>query len=369
MPPPRILIASNSCWNLAHFRRPVIRALVERGHAVVAVAPADDHQAELAALGATVVPIDLRPGGRDPGADLRLLRDYRRLIVQHRPDVMMTFTVKPNIFGGIAARLSGVPAIATVSGLGSGFLGGRWLERLVRRLYRLGLGRAKAVLFQNTDDRDLFLRGRLVREGQARLVGGSGIDLDHFAPAAPRPGDGPVRFLMISRLLADKGVRDYAQAAAILRSRNAGVRVALLGGPGGDNPSAVPLAEVERWHDDGILDYLGAAADVRPAIADSDCIVLPSYREGLPRSLLEAAAMARPMIATDVPGCREVVIDGRTGMLSPARDPAALADAMERMSATSAAERAAMGDAARLLAEQRFGERAVVESYLAELAR
>jgi glycosyltransferase involved in cell wall biosynthesis len=319
-------------------------------------------------MGARFRPIAMRAAGTSLIEDGRLLRDYISLLRAERPALFLGFTAKPNIYGSLAARIVGVPVAATVSGLGSAFLQGGLLGGLLLRLYRVALARARSILFQNEADRDLFLARRIARPGQVRLVPGSGIDLDRFAPAPGDPHD-ELRFLLIARLLLDKGIADYVSAARIVRRDYPTARVQLLGGPGGDNPSAVPQADLTRWAAESIVEVLGVRDDVRPEIAAADCIVLPSYREGLPRSLLEGAAMARPLVASDVPGCREVIDDGVNGFLCTVKSPDSLAAAMLRIAAMRPDQRAAMGAAGRRKVAAEFDQRLVAEAYLAEAAR
>jgi glycosyltransferase involved in cell wall biosynthesis len=364
----KILLSSNSAWNLANFRRPVIEALIAAGHQVIAAAPADGHEDQLRAMGAEFRPIAMRAASTSPVADLRLLLDYARLIRVERPALFLGFTAKPNIYGSLAARMARVPVVATISGLGSAFLKGGLLGGLLLWLYRVALSNAQAIMFQNPADRNLFLERRIARPEQVQMVGGSGIDLERFKPTS-YPSDGHFRFLLVARMLRDKGIAEYVEAARIVRRAHPAVRFQLLGGPGGENPSAVPESELARWAAESIVEQLGVSDDVRPQIAAADCIVLPSYREGLPRSLLEGAAMARPLIATDVPGCREVVDDKVNGLLCAVRSAASLAAAMQRMLALAPAERTAMGQAGRRKVEAEFDERLVAEAYLTEVAR
>ena len=366
--PTKIMLSSNSAWNLANFRKPVIEALIAAGYDVVAVAPADGEEGRLESMGARFRPIRMRGAGTSPVEDSRLLLDYIKLLRDERPAMFLGFTAKPNIYGSLAARMTNVPVAATISGLGSAFLKGGLLGGLLLRLYRLALGGARAIFFQNPADRDLFIARRIARPTQARLVAGSGIDLGRFAPA-PLDRECPFRFLLIGRLLLDKGIREFIEAARMVRARHPDVNFALLGGAADDNPSAVPQAELARWAAESIVEQLGVRDDVRPHIAASDCVVLPSYREGLPRSLLEGAAMARPLIASDVPGCRDVVDHGINGLLCDVRSAASLAAAMERMLAMSPAERSAMGAAGRRKVEAEFDQRLVADAYLAEIAR
>ena len=363
----KIIVSSNSAWNLANFRKPVIEALIAAGIEVVAVAPADGQEGRLEAMGATFRAIKMRATGMSPFEDARLLLDYITLLRAERPCLFLGFTAKPNIYGSLAARITGVPVAATISGLGSAFLKGGALGWLLLRLYRSALTKAQAIFFQNETDRALFVDRRIARPDQARLVAGSGVDLDHFALTAVEPHD-DLRFLLVARLLLDKGIAEFVAAARIVRQRYPGARFQLLGGPGGDNPSAVPHADLARWAAEDIVELLGVQDDVRPAIAAADCVVLPSYREGLSRSLLEAAAMGRPLIASDVPGCREVIDDGVTGFLCAVRSAGSLATAMERIAAMSPAERAAMGANGRRKVAAEYDQKLVAAAYLAEAA-
>jgi glycosyltransferase involved in cell wall biosynthesis len=363
-----ILFISNCAWNLANFRRPLIEAFVTRGDRVACAASADGHETLLRDLGAEFFDLPVDAGGTSPIADLRLMNAMDRLMRSVRPAALLTFTIKPNIYGPLVARVRGVPAIPTVSGLGSSFLGGGLTGFITNRLYRLSFAGARTVIFQNDDDRSLFISRGLVEPVRTRVVPGSGIDLDRFRPA-PLPPRGPVSFLLIARLLRDKGLVEYAEAARILINEGLDVRCAVLGPEGGSNPSAVPKGQVERWIRNGTIDYLGPTDDVRGAIAKADCVVLPSYREGLPRSLLEAAAMARPVIATDVPGCRDVVAHGVNGLLCAPRSASALAAAMRQMASLNRDERLAMGEAGRCKVEAGFDQRGVAATYLAEVGR
>ena len=361
-----IVMCANTAWNLANFRAPIITSLLEDGYRVIATAAKDGAESRLLALGAEFRPLPIQSSSRNPLDDFRLILALRRLLRAERPAALMTFTIKPNIYGMMAARLTGTRGFATVSGLGSAFLAEGATGRLIDHLYRSSLARAEAVFFQNDDDRDLFLERRLVTAAQVRRVPGSGVDVDHFALSAPPMNDRPV-FLFIGRLLRDKGVHEFAEAARLIAKSGAKAEFRMVGECGVDNPSAVTLSEVERWSADGTICYLGPTNDVRDAIKAADCIVLPSYREGLPRSLLEAASMGRPLIASDVPGCRDVVDEGDNGFLCAPRSAVALAEAIQRMAELQPAERRAMGLRARAKIEREFAVDRVVAAYRMEL--
>jgi glycosyltransferase involved in cell wall biosynthesis len=364
----RVILAANSSWNIVNFRNGLIRALKSAGYEPIVIAPVDpaaeDRMADLAVERRT---IRMERSGLNPLADLRLLLDYRRVLRRERPLAFLGFTIKPNIYGCLASRFARVPAIANISGLGTVFIKRGPLLVLVSRLYRAALKAAAVVFFQNPDDLELFVGRKMVRREQARLLPGSGVDLDRFR--ATPPPEGSATFLLIGRLLGDKGVREFVDAARLLRSELPEARFQLLGPIDEGNRTAVQRAEVDEWVRDGVIEYLGATDDVRPFVERSTAVVLPSYREGLPRSLLEAAAMSRPLIASDVPGCREVVRDGENGLLCAVRSAASLADAMKRLANLSNAERARMGEAGRRLVGEKFSEATVIRAYLDALGQ
>lgn len=360
----RVLIAVNSAWNVANFRAGLVRALVADGHEVIAAVVDDGALARVEALGARTIVFPMASHGVSILGDLALLVRFWRLFRRERPDVYLGWTIKPNIFGSFAAALAGIPAINNISGLGTAFLRANWLRFVAKRLYRLGLRKSATVFFQNEDDRALFIAAGLVRREQAALLAGSGIDPAHFYPR-PKPGgeDGAFRFLLIGRLLRDKGICEYAAAAEMLHAAYPHARFQILGAYDAHNPAAIDRMLLDRWVAAGWIDYLGHAEDVRPYIAAADCIVLPSYREGTPRVLLEAAAMARPLVATDVPGCRDVVTDGRSGLLCRAQDADDLADTMRRMLAMRPEARAGLAVAAQADVITRYSETSVIQAY------
>lgn len=312
------------------------------------------------------IAIRIDRAGMNPFADLKLFAEYRRLLRQLRPAAYLGYTIKPNIYGSLAAASLGIPALPNVSGLGTAFIRGGMLQSIVTRLYRFGFARAPVVFFQNDEDQRLFVERRIVRPGQARVLPGSGVDLARFEPA-PLP-DAPPVFLLIARLLRDKGVVEFVEAARALRSIMPDARFQLLGPIDEGNRTAITRAELDSWTSEGVVEYLGTTDDVRPFIAAASAVVLPSYREGLPRSLLEGAAMGRPLIAADVPGCRDVVEEDVNGYLCAPRDADALAGAMRRLANLSAAEQLAMGKAGRRRVQERFSEEIVVRAYLDVIA-
>jgi len=365
----KVVIALNTTWNLVTFRANLIRALAAHGYDVIGVAPEDSYVGALAELNCRYISIPMDNRGTHPYHDLQLLWRYWKTFRRERPAALLGFTIKPNIYGSFAARLLGIPVINNIAGLGTAYLKPGWLNLMANMLYRVSLTRSRRVFFQNHDDLDLFLRSGLVRADQARRIPGSGVDVSHFVPRPmPASGGRPFRFLFLGRLMWDKGVGEYVAAAKRLREEGICCNAQLLGFLDVKNPSAISRGQVESWVEQNLVEYLGYARDVRPFLADADCIVLPSYREGLPRALLEAASMGKPIVTTDTPGCRDVVENGVTGYLVPERNVVALVDAMRRIARTPPAELHEMGLRAREKIVKEFDEQIVISAYLEILA-
>lgn len=357
-----ILITANSAWNIWHFRRPVLRALLDDGHRITVLAPFDASVADLETLGCRMLPLAMSLKGLNPFEDLALLRSFKRTFRDERPDVILSYTIKNNIFGALAASRVGLPFVPNVTGLGTAFLSSGLLQMVAEGLYRRAFRGLPVIFFQNSDDRELFLDRRLIRAEQAQLLPGSGIDLERFG-VQNMPASAPPIFLMIARLLRDKGVVEFVEAARRLKGSHPQARFQLLGAIGAENRTAIGVKELEGWVAEGVVEYLGTTKDVRPAITAASCVVLPSYREGAPRTLIEAASMGRPLIATDVPGCRAVLTRDVSGFLCEARNAESLADSMLRFLKLSPAKQAAMGQAGRTLMEQNYDEAIVIRAY------
>lgn len=363
-----ILMTVNVAWNIWNFRRPLLTALLADGHTVTVLAPPDEFAARLEELGCRFVPLAMDQKGLNPLSDVALALRMRQSLARLRPDVVLSYTIKNNIYGALAARSLGIPFLPNVTGFGTAFLSGGVLQTLAHGLYRLAFAGLPVVFFQNEDDQALFIDRGLVEAGQARLLPGSGIDLAHFYPQ-PRPADhGGTVFLMIARLLRDKGVEEFVEAARLVRERHPAARFQLLGAVSAANRTAIDLPTVRGWVASHGIEYLGTSLDVRREIAAAHCVVLPSYREGAPRTLIEAAASGRPLIATDVPGCRSVVEDAATGLLCAPRSSESLAEACLRFLALSFVDQAAMGQAGRVKMEREFDEALVTSAYREALA-
>jgi len=358
-----ILLTVNSAWNVLNFRRSLVEALFADGHKISILAPEDSAVTELERMGCRVRNLIMSPKGLNPREGLLLQRQFTRAFLEEKPDIVLSYTIKNNIFGARTARKLSVPFVPNITGLGTAFLSGRLLRSITETLYRRSLRLLPIVFFQNADDRDLFVARDIVLREQARLLPGSGVDLNVFAPCPMPRSDKPPVFLMIGRLLKDKGVIEFVEAARTVRKQHPAIRFQLLGPIGADNRSAIDKSTVQKWTDEGVVEYLGATKDVRPFIAEASCIVLPSYREGAPRSLIEAAAMARPLIATDVPGCNGVVEAGISGLLCKPGNAVSLANAMKQFVSLSPEIQATMGRAGRRKMEREFDHRFVISAY------
>ncbi|MCG5495461.1 glycosyltransferase family 4 protein [Ectothiorhodospira variabilis] len=367
----KILIIGGVTRSLINFRGPLLQCLQKHGHTVLAAAPEDDRAHEVMPIlddwGIPFSPVPMARGGMNPLEDLRTLQALRELIRKHKPDVVIAYTAKPVIYAGLALRMGGgARFFPMITGLGYAFTEGgglrrRLLNRVTRVLYRLALASADRVIFQNPDDQGLFLALGLVKD-RARTVRvyGSGVDMEWY-PRQPLP-KAPV-FLMLARLLADKGVREYADAAKRVKQEVPQARF-LLGGALDANPASVGQAELDQWEAEGVLEYRGRLADVRPALAECRFYVLPSHREGTPRSVLEAMATGRPVITTDAPGCRETVEHGVNGLLVRPRDVDSLYEAMMKVLEMPDESVESMGDESLRLVRERFDVNRVNEQIL-----
>ncbi|MGE8566806.1 N,N'-diacetylbacillosaminyl-diphospho-undecaprenol alpha-1,3-N-acetylgalactosaminyltransferase [compost metagenome] len=352
-----MFVVNNPAFFMSH-RVPVALAAQQAGYDVHVATMDGPAVADIQALGMTHHAIPMTRSGKHPLQELGTLLALVRLFRRVRPDVVHLVTIKPVLYGGIAARIARVPGmVAAISGLGFVFLSNSLKMRLVRavvaRLYRVALGHPNSrVIFQNANDRDLLKSLGAVRDEQVVMIRGAGVDLEAYR-ASPEPPAPPVVVTMVARLLRDKGVREFVEAAALLRARGVPVTMQLVGGLDAGNPASATQQEVDAWQRDGAVQALGERSDIAELYAASHIAVLPSYREGLPKSLIEAAACGRAVVTTDVPGCRDAIEPGQTGLLVPVRDAQSLADAIARL-AEDAALRQRMGAAGRALAEREF---------------
>lgn len=350
----KVLLFANTDWYLYNFRLPLALDLQRRGVEVVLVSPPGPYGERLAGHGLRWIAAPLQRRSLGPWREARLLAWLYRLLRRERPDLVHGFTIKCAVYASFAARLADVPVcVAAITGLGYVFTSddrrARLLRPVVRQLLRRALGGSgRRLILQNEDDVALFTRERLSAASAIRLIPSSGVDLTRFVPTPQATGEtrAPLRVVLAARLLWDKGLAEYAAAARQLRDEGRDIRFVLAGAPDPGNPASVEPAAVERWRSEAGITWLGHVEDMAALFRDADVAVLPSYREGLPRSLIEAAACALALVTTDVPGCRAVVRDGLDGLLVPVRDAAALARAIARLDDDRALVRR-LGDAAR----------------------
>ena len=362
-----VMIAHYAPW-LLNFRAPLLRALKSTGARLTVFLPGHhpEVRVQLLAMGIDVRTYPLRRTGLNPLQDMTTLVSLQRLLREVRPTHVLTTAVKPNIYGILAARIAGVPrSFALVTGLGYSFTGKSLKQQLISKLlsalYKLSFSRLDYAVFQNPDDAALFTKLGLISEDRVRLVAGSGVDLDDYQPVALTPAD-RIIFLMVARLVSEKGIREYIEAAKILKDRQINCEV-LLVGPSDENPAAIKKAELDSLLAQGNVNYLGELRDVRSVLGASHVFVLPSYREGTPKSTLEAMATGRAVITTDAPGCRETVQENVNGLLVPVGDAGALADAMAQLAADFE-KLESMGAASLRLVRQKFDSRLVNRAML-----
>lgn len=362
--PVRVCIVANSAWYLFNFRRRLGLRLRELGHEVTFVAPRDKYAETLASEGFRFHEWALASAGKNPTQELRAVHSLRRIFKQEGPTHVFSYTPKANIYSGLA--LFGLEAsfFPNVSGLGRVFISRGLLTHIATTLYKLAFRRAETVVFQNADDEAVFRSLGITTGRKTVKVPGSGVDLTRFQPS-PLPGlHRPVRrFLFVGRLLGDKGIVEYVEAAAAIRRTRNDCEFVVVGSTLSNNPAAIPAAKVKEWVNRGWIHHIEHVEDIRPHLHDADCVVLPSYREGVPRSLLEAAAVGRPVVTTDAPGCKEVVLHRETGLLCKVRDAKALEQALLDMLALDLSAWVEMGRHGRAYMERRFSEAFVLSVY------
>ena len=365
----KLVLVVNTAWCMFNFRHGLLSRLIHDGYQLTIISAPDEFSDKLRDMGCEVIDVSIAAKGINPLQDLKLIHTLYRLYQKLAPDFIIHYTIKPNIYGSLAAKWAGLPSLAITTGLGYTFVNDNLVAKVARGLYKLAFCFPKEVWFLNEDDRQVFLQHQLVSQDKAVLLHGEGVDLAHFFPRAQPAADGKLRFLLIARMLWDKGVGEYVEAAGIVRQQYPQAVFQLLGACGVANPSVIERAKIAQWEEEGLVEYLGTTPDVRPVIANADCVVLPSYREGIPRTMIESAAMAKPLIVTDVPGCRDVVKPLQTGFICPAKDAASLAACCEQIIVMSPATRAEMGAAGRRFMADKFDEKLVIEQYLATLKK
>ena len=351
----KIALIANSSSGLYNFRKDLILRMESDDNEVIGITPLEKRVEQLQGLGIRLIETKIDRRGLNPFHDLSLFLQYLRILKKEKPDQVVTYTIKPNIYGGIACRLRGIPYAANITGLGTAFENKGMLRRIATILNKVALKRAKCVFFENSESLNLFVEERIIRKDQAVLLNGAGVNLDHFS-YKPYPEDDSIHFLFMGRVMKEKGVDELFSAMRQLRSEGHNCLLDLLGSFEEKYDSQIKQYEKEGW-----LNYYGYQSDVRPFIANAHCFVLPSYHEGMANTNLESAATGRPVITSNIPGCKEAVVDEWSGFLCKVKDADDLYDKMRKFLSMTHSEREQMGKAGRKHMENAFDKEKVVD--------
>lgn len=361
-----IVILCNTTWNFYNFRRGVIGALIQNGMEVTCGAPRDDYVGKVSSLGCTVKHVYFAPSTFNPLREFFSFYCIIKLLVRQRPSALLTFTIKPNILGALAARILGIPVICNVAGMGAAFSSGPAKRRFAISLYRIALQRCSTVFFQNENDMQFFIEHRIVNPRAADILPGSGVNAEEYLDNSnDHSSDKTFVFLMISRLIKAKGVEEFHRAAKIISKDYGNVQFRHVGGLVNNHPDAISMRQLGEWESENVTIFVGHSDSISSELSAASCVVLPSYYpEGTPRSLLEAGASGKPIITTDKPGCRDTVIEGKTGYYCEPQNVSDLVSKMRTMLEQSPHELRAMGLESRKLIKARFDESIVVSKNL-----
>lgn len=359
----KILLVSNASWTMIKFRRGLIQALLNQQYEVYVIAPCDTYTEEIKKLGCKYLDIKIDNKGSNPFKDLKLIYNLYKIYKKINPDLVIHYTIKLNIYGSFAAKMAKIKSIAVIPGLGYTFINDTITTKIAKYLYKIALTIPNQVWFINQDDQNEFLTQKLVEQSKIRNINSEGINTDYFKPINQKKDSSKFIFLMIARVLRDKGIYEYVEAASIIKLQYENVKFELLGPIYTLNPTSISKEEINKWEIDGIITYLPEARDVRKYIADADCIVLPSYREGKGMTLVEGASMGKPLIATNVAGCKDVVDNGVNGYLCEVRNSIDLANKMKMILKRTEEERKIMGEHGRKKVLKEFDEKIIIAKY------
>ena len=360
----KIVFSSNISWSIYNFRLSLLKSFQKDGHEIYTVATKDDYSKKLIEEGFNFEQISLNNNSTNPLEDLKTIYKYYKLYKKIKPDVICHNAIKPNIYGTIAAGFLGIPTVNNISGLGTLFIKKSFTTKVAKFLYRFSQKRATKVFFQNSDDLNLFIENNLVEESKCKVIPGSGVDTKRFKPDKnQQKNTKEFKFLFIGRLLFDKGIREYVEAAKLLKEKYANVEFNVLGPLYANNSTSITQNDLDDWVKDKTINYLGETDKVEEEIKKVDCVVLPSYREGLSKVLIEASSMALPIVTTNVPGCKDVVVNNETGFLCEARSSDSLLLSMDKMLNLTATERDLMGEKARERAIKVFDQEIIINHY------
>ena len=362
----KIAFVANTSWNLYNFRLNLIQGFLEKGIEVVCIAPYDTYSEELKKLSLEYIPVKMNSKGNNPFVDLLLVHQLKRIYTHTKPDIILQYTIKPNIYGTLAAKLAGIPALNTVTGLGTVFLHDTWVSYIAQRLYKFSFQFASKVVFQNEDDRALFVKMNLVSPDKTHIVGGSGVNTERFKAdhTISFSISSPFQFLMVARLLFDKGIQEFAEASLKLHLQHgAAVECILIGAIDSDKNLGISKEHVEHWAAAHHIVYKSFSTDITNDYKQATYVVLPSYREGLPKSLLEAGACSKPLIATNVAGCKDVVIDQWNGYLCEVKNAEDLFNKMNMAFQLSPEKINEQGINSRSRTEKYFSDKIIFNEY------
>lgn len=358
-----IIMVGNTAWGMYNFRKDLLKTLLTNGYSITVIAPFDLHfTSKIKDIGCDFINIEIDAKGSNIISDLKLIIHFLKIYKKLKPSFIFHYTIKPNIYGSIAAKILNIPHIAVITGLGYTFLNRNFVSFFAKLLYKISLTSAKQIWFLNQDDKNLFISKKILKADRCRILNGEGINLEEYHPQEKE--NNIKSFLLIARLLWDKGVREYVEAARLLKKANLNVQFNIIGYTGVNNPSAVEEKDVTAWQNEGTINYLGSTNNIISYIANSSCIVLPSYREGLSRVLLEAASMSRPIVATNITGCKEIVDDGISGYLCEVKNAQSLADKMQIIISLSEEQLNIMGSKGREKVTREFDQKIINNEYL-----
>lgn len=364
MDPKRILISINTSWNVYNFRKGLIKFLHGKGYGIIVLAPNDDYSSKLTELGVEYHCINMDKKGSNPFNDYLLLKNYKKKLKELNPDICLFYTIKPNIYGSLACNSLGIPYINNISGLGTVFIRNTLSSKIAKRLYKIALRKSPYVFFQNEDDLNIFNSKSLISHNRTKVIPGSGVDLNHFRPMNMPEKKGKFIFLMMSRLIFDKGIREYIQASKKMLSQYDNIEIHVLGNAEEEAKLGYSESDFQNLIKGNHITWFPKSEDVRPYLAEADVFVLPSYREGLSKALLEACAMEKPILTSDTPGCRDLVNNGKNGLLCKVADSEDLYDKMKKLYDSNHSELIQMGKESRKIVENKYGEEFIFEAYL-----
>jgi len=361
----KIILVGNTSWSMVKFRLGLIKELINKKYEVTIVSPLDKHVVELKALGCKYKSIYIDNKGSNPLYDIKLVMNLKKIYKEVNPDLIIHYTIKPNIYGTIASKILGIKSIAIVTGLGYTFINDTMVSKIAKLLYRFSFKFSKKVFFINYDDKNEFIKNKLVKKDKVMSIPGEGINTDFFKEdILVKENIDKMKFLLIARMLWDKGVGEYVEAANILKIKYPNVEFGLLGYLDVDNPKAITKHQMSSWVKNGNVKFYGSTDNVKSFISQSDCIVLPSYREGISMTLMESASMSKPLIASNVPGCKDLIDDGINGYLCNPKDSKDLSKKIKKILSLSDNDRKKMGEAGRKKMINEFDESIVINKYL-----